>query len=64
MTGKPVRRTQAITPFGPGSIVDFPGPISLIHAGLDAYPFKPDDPDHREFMITDETRLSQRLKVQ
>ena len=45
MSNKPLRRTQAIAPFGPGAIVDFPGPISLIHAGLDAYSFDPNNPD-------------------
>ena len=64
MKGKPVRRTQAIAPFGPGAIVDFPGPVSLIHAGLEAYPFDSENPDHEEFKITDEVRLSDRLGVQ
>lgn len=63
MSGKPVRKTQAIAPFGPGAIVDFPGPISLIHVGLDAYPFEPSNPDHEEFVISDEARLSRRLHV-
>lgn len=63
MSGKPVRKTQAIAPFGPGAIVDFPGPVSLIHVGLDAYPFDPQNPDHSEFKITDESRLSERLGV-
>jgi hypothetical protein len=60
---KPVRRSQAISPFGIGSMVDFPGPISLIHAGLDAWPFDPLNPDHREF-IEEETRLAKRLGVE
>jgi hypothetical protein len=59
---KPVRRSQAISPFGIGAMVDFPGPISLIHAGLDAWPFDPQNPDHREF-IEEETRLAKRLGV-
>jgi hypothetical protein len=59
---KPVRRSQAISPFGIGAMVDFPGPISLIHAGLDAWPFDPYNPDHREF-IEEETRLAKRLGV-
>ena len=41
MNNKPVRRTQAIAPFGPGAIVDFTGPMSLMHAGLNVYPFDP-----------------------
>ena len=60
---KPVRRSQAISPFGLGAMVDFPGPISLIHAGLDAWPFDPLNPDHREF-IEEETRLAKRLGVE
>lgn len=64
MSGKPVRKTQAISPFGPGAIVDFPGPVSMIHAGLDAYPFDRDNLDHQsEYMITDEARLAARLGV-
>ena len=61
MSNKPLRRTQAIAPFGPGAIVDFPGPISLIHAGLDAYSFDPNNRDHDEFRISDEIRLAKRV---
>lgn len=65
MSGKPVRKTQAISPFGPGAIVDFPGPVSMIHAGLDAYPFDRSDIEHQnEYMITDEARLAERLGVE
>jgi hypothetical protein len=60
---RPVRRSQAISPFGIGSLVDFPGPVSLIHAGLDAWPFKEGEHAHREFRIEDEKRLSRRLDV-
>lgn len=60
---RPVRRSQAISPFGIGAMVDFPGPVSLIHAGLDAWPFKESDARHREFRIDDEKRLSSRLGV-
>lgn len=60
---RPVRRSQAISPFGIGALVDFPGPVSLIHAGLDAWPFREEDPLHREFRIDDEKRLSKRLDV-
>lgn len=64
MSGKPIRKTQAISPFGPGAIVDFPGPVSMIHAGLDAYPFDRHNIDHQtEYMITDEARLAARLGV-
>lgn len=60
---RPIRRTQAIAPFGPGAMVDFPGPVSLIHAGLDAWPFDETNPEHREFRIDDEKRLARRLNV-
>lgn len=60
---RPIRRTQAIAPFGPGAMVDFPGPVSLIHAGLDAWPFEEGNPEHREFIIDDEKRLARRLEV-
>jgi len=64
MSFRPVRRTQAVTPFGVGAMVDFPGPVSLIHCGLDSWPFKENDPDHTEFRIEDEKRLAMRLKVE
>jgi hypothetical protein len=60
---RPVRRTQAISPFGVGAMIDFPGPVSLIHCGLDAWPFRENDPHHREFRIEDEERLASRLGV-
>lgn len=60
---RPVRRSQAVSPFGVGSLVDFPGPVSLIHAGLDAWPFDEKNPDHREFKVEDEPRLARRLGV-
>lgn len=60
---RPIRRTQAIAPFGPGAMVDFPGPVSLIHAGLDAWPFDETNSEHREFRIDDEKRLARRLGV-
>jgi hypothetical protein len=63
MSPRPVRRTQAITPFGVGAMIDFPGPVSLIHCGLDSWPFKENDKDHREFRIEDENRLAIRLGV-
>jgi hypothetical protein len=63
MSPRPVRRTQAITPFGVGAMIDFPGPVSLIHCGLDSYPFNENDKNHREFRIEDENRLAMRLGV-
>ena len=64
MSPRPVRRTQAISPFGVGAMIDFPGPVSLIHCGLDAWPFRENDQHHREFKIEDEERLATRLRVQ
>jgi hypothetical protein len=43
--------------------VDFPGPVSLVHAGLDAWPFDEKEPGHREFKVEDEQRLARRLGV-
>lgn len=63
MSPYPIRRSQAITPFGVGAMVDFPGPESLIHCGLDAWPFCKDNVNHREFRIDDEVRLADRLGV-
>lgn len=66
MSPKPLRRSQVVSPFGVGAIVDFPGPVSLIHAGLDAWPFdeQKKDNEHDEFVINDEERLAERLHVQ
>lgn len=60
---RPIRRSQAVSPFGVGALVDFPGPVSLVHAGLDAWPFDERNPDHREFKVEDEPRLARRLGV-
>jgi hypothetical protein len=60
---RPVRRTQALSPFGVGAMVDFPGPVSLVHAGLDAWPFGETNMQHQEFRIDDEPRLAQHLGV-
>lgn len=56
MARKSLRRSQVITPFGVGAIIDFPGE-SLMSAGLDAWPDKP------ECRIVDD-RLARRLGVQ
>jgi hypothetical protein len=63
MSPRPLRRAQAIVPFGVGAMIDFPGPVSLVHCGLDAWPFSENDPEHREFRIEDEARLADRLDV-
>jgi hypothetical protein len=63
MSRKPLRRSQAISPFGIGALVNFPGPISLVHAGLDAWEYEESNADHREFRISDEWRLAEALRV-
>ena len=35
---KPVRRSQLISPFGVGAMIDFPKDVALMVAGLDAWP--------------------------
>ena len=35
---KPVRRSQLISPFGVGAMIDFPKDVALMIAGLDAWP--------------------------
>ncbi len=61
---KPIRRSQAISPFGPGAMVDFKGPVTLIHAAIDAWPFDESNREHDEFRIDDEPRLAHRLGVE
>ncbi len=63
MSPRPLRRSHAIAPFGVGAMVDFPGPVSLVHCGLDSWPFQESAPEHREFKIDDERRLATRLGV-
>lgn len=58
---KPVRRTQLISTFGVGAMVDFPRDESLMTAGLDAWPFAQQRcPD--EWVVIEE-RLQARLGV-
>lgn len=58
---KPVRRSQLISPFGVGSLVDFPRDESLMPAGLDAWPYaRMRCPP--EWIVLDE-RLQRRLSV-
>jgi MrfA Zn-binding domain len=56
MARKSVRRSQAVTPFGVGSLADFPNQ-SLMAAGLDVWPDQP------ECQIRDD-RLARRLGVE
>lgn len=58
---RPIRRSQGISPYGIGSIVDFPGPESLVHAGLDFWP-NPKSPAP-DVEISDEARLANQLGV-
>lgn len=58
---RPMRRAQLISPFGVGSMVDFPGDVSLMEAGLDAWPAA-DQVCPPELLVTEE-RLQQRLGV-
>lgn len=60
-TQRPIRRSQLISPFGVGALVDFRGDESLMTAGLDEWPFAleecPDD------WLVQEERLQARLGV-
>ena len=58
---KPVRRAALISPWGVGSMVDFPGDESLMTAGLDAWP-KALDECPADWKVVEE-RLQQRLGV-
>ena len=58
---KPVRRSQLISPFGIGAMVDFPKDESLMPAGLDAWPrAKEECPPESGWLIREE-RLEARL---
>lgn len=58
---KPIRRSQLISPWGIGSMVDFPGDESLMVCGLDAWPFAKEECPV-DFMFEEE-RLQTRLRV-
>jgi hypothetical protein len=60
---KPIRRSQNISPFGVGAMVDFPKDESLMAAGLDAWPFpKEACPSDAGWTVIEE-RLQARLGV-
>ena len=60
---KPIRRSQLISPFGIGSMVDFPRDETLMTAGLDAWPYaKEPCPPQSGWLIVEE-RLQIRLGV-
>lgn len=58
---RPIRSAQVISPFGVGAMMDFPGPESLIQAGLDAWPSTVVHDSARR--IENEARLAQSLGV-
>src|SRR5687767_9838294 len=60
---KPIRRSQLISPFGIGAMVDFPRDEALMTAGLDAWPrSKEPCPPDAGWLIVEE-RLQARLGV-
>ena len=60
---KPIRRSQLISPFGIGAMVDFPRDESLMTAGLDAWPYAEEAcPSESGWLVTEE-RLQSRLGV-
>lgn len=60
---KPIRRSQNISPFGVGAMVDFPKDESLMTAGLDAWPFAKEACPSDTGWIVIEERLQARLGV-
>ena len=59
---RPIRRSQLISPYGTGAMIDFPGRESLMVAGLDAWDYPKEEKDLDEFII-EEKRLQHRLRV-
>ncbi len=60
---KPIRRSQNISPFGVGAMVDFPKDESLMTAGLDAWPYAKEACPADTGWIVIEERLQARLGV-
>jgi len=60
---KPVRRSQLISPFGIGAMVDFPRDESLMTAGLDAWPWALEPCPTDAGLLIREERLEERLGV-
>lgn len=58
---RPIRRSQLISPFGIGALVDFRGDESLMTAGLDEWPFAKDECP-ADWLVQEE-RLQARLNV-
>ena len=59
---RPVRRAQLISPFGVGSMVDFPKGVALMTAGLDAWPSADQANASPDWLVVEE-RLQGRLGV-
>lgn len=57
---KPIRRSQLITPFGVGAMVDFPRDTAVMIAGLDSWPYAKSGKAEN---IIYEERLQARLRV-
>lgn len=60
---KPIRRSQLISPFGIGSMVDFPKDESLMPAGIDAWPMAKQECRPDTGWLIREERLEARLGV-
>lgn len=60
---KPVRRSQLISPWGIGSICNFPGDESLMVTGLDIWELLFQQALNRDEFVIKEERLAQRLAV-
>lgn len=58
---KPIRRTQLISPFGIGAMVDFPRDESLMPAGLDVWPRAKEECPADSGWLVREERLEARL---
>jgi len=59
----PIRRSQLISPFGVGAMIDFPGDESLMLAGLDVWPRAKEECPEGSGMLIREERLEKRLGV-
>lgn len=59
---RPLRRSQIITTFGVGAIVDFRGPESMMTAGIDVWPDANEAPARVPEVLVREPRLEARLQ--
>lgn len=59
-----IRRSQLISPFGSGAIVDLPGNLSVIIASPESWLVNDTYANNEKFRIVDEHRLAARLGVQ